>query len=455
VVAAMSISGSVLAQPAPAPAADQPAPAADQPPPADPNANPANPPAPGPPPVAAQAPAVAPPAPAATAYPTMVGPALKLSDLFTWRPGVFLQIWGSFVQDANKQTNGDAGDFARNIYLRRARFFMGGTIGSSLTYFLLWESANNGAPIADATGAINKQNQTFAFNDAYLDFKVNPNISIQAGLMLLPFTRNILQSTSTYWTLDIAGVSASYIAATQTNVLRDYGAQLKINAVDNHLELRGMVSEGVRIPDLTPSAAMTPVARNAGKNNPRLTAFAQYNLLDPDTGYVFNGQYFGRKKIAGVAAGVDYQAISSDNPYFATSLTGFAAIPIKGADPKNGGDEVGGQIEYLHFHGGGVVPGSQASALGKFDAMLLEAGYYNKAAKISVFGKFEGRFFADAAKAGNQRVYGVGLKYFLAEQIANLTLMYSLTQSPDLPDTAKAVRNDQNAVQLQLQVGYF
>jgi hypothetical protein len=456
VTALLSVTGNVLAQPAPEPAPTTPAPT-DQP--ATP-ANPANPPAPGPPPVAAQPPAASPTqAPPATAYPTMAGPALKLSDLFTWRPGVFLQIWGSFIQDANKQTNGDAGDFSRNIYLRRARFFMGGTIGSNLSYFLLWESANNGAPTQDAMGNINKGNTTFAFNDAFLDFKVNPNVSIQAGLMLLPFTRNILQSTATYWTLDIAGVSASYIAATQTNVLRDYGAQLKLNAVDNHLELRGMVSEGVRLPDLTTSSATPtgPVStpRNPGKNNPRLTAFAQYNFLDPDTGYVFNGQYFGRKKIAGIAGGVDWQPISSDNPYFATSLTGFAAIPIHGADAKNGDDEVGGQVEYLHFHGGRPVVGSQASALGKQDALLVELGYYNKNAHLEVFGKFEGRFLPEAAKAGNQRVYGAGLKYFLAEQIANLTLMYSLTQAPDLPDPVAATRNDSNAIQLQLQVAYF
>lgn len=463
VAAALGVTGNVLAQPAP------PAPEPAPPPPADAQpaqpsdqpttpANPANPPTPGPPPVAAQPPTASPTAaPPSTSFPTMAGPALKLSDLFTWRPGVFLQIWGSFVQDVNKQTNGDAGDFARNIYLRRARFFMGGSIGSSLTYFLLWESANNGAPVVDATGAVSKQNTTFAFNDAFVDFKLSPNLSLQAGLFLIPFTRNILQSTSTYWTLDIAGVSATYINVTQTNILRDTGAQVKINAVDNHLEIRGAVFEGVRLPDVTPNAATppAPVARNAGKNNPRLTAFAQYNFLDPDTGYVFNGQYFGRKRILALAGGIDWQPINSDNPYFATSATLAAAIPIAGVDPKNGGDEVGGQVEYLHFHGGGVAPGSAVSALGKQDALLVEAGYYNKAAKLSVFGKFEGRFFPEAAKAGNQRVFGVGLKYFLAEQIANLTLMYSLTQSPDLPETVAALRNDSNALQLQLQVGYF
>ena len=453
--AALSISGNVLAQtPAPAPEPAQPNPVpADSPPPAP------TPPAPMPAPAPAPAPAGAP-----AAYPTMVGTSIKLSDLFTWHPGVFLQIWGSLVQDQNKATNGDAGGFARNIYLRRARFFMGGTIGSSLTYFMLWESANNGAPLPNADGSTNKQNTTFAFNDAFLDFKLSPNVSVQAGLMLIPFTRNILQSTSTYWTLDIGGVSASYIAATQTNVLRDTGAQVKINAAGNHFELRGMVSEGVRLADTTLSSATPPgpvsTPRNAGKNNPRLTAFAQYNFLDPDTGYVFNGQYFGRKKIAGIAAGADWQRdLQRQSVLRDLADRGFAAIPIHGGDPKNGDDEVGGQVEYLHFHGGGVVPGSPASGLSKQNAVLVEAGYYNKGAHLEFFGKFEGRFLdvpdASPLKAGNQRIYGVGAKYFLAEQIANLTLMYSLTQNPDVPAPAAATRNDSNALQLQLQVGYF
>jgi hypothetical protein len=452
VVAALSVSGNVLAQtPPPTPEQAQPAPPpGDQP---NPGATPGTPPTPGPPPVAAQPPDVAPPAPAATSFPTMAGPALKLSDLFTFRPGVFLQLWANFTQDAAKQPNGDSGSFTKNFYARRARFFVGGSIGSKISYFMLWESANVGQPLPNADGSTNKQFTTFTFNDAYVDFKINPMLSIQAGLMLIPFTRNILQSTATYWGLDIGAVSATYIGVTQTSTLRDTGVQVKINLADNHFELRGMASEGVRQGDITPATGAP--ARGAGKNDPRLTAFAQYNFLDPDAGYVFNGQYFGRKKIAAIAAGVDYQSIAS-NPYFATSVTGFAAIPIHGGDPKQGDDEVGGQVEYLHFHGGGVAPGSTVSALGKQDAVLVEAGYYNKAAHASVFGKFEGRFFKDdALKPGNSRVYGVGAKYFFAEALANLTLMYSLTQAPDLPDAAAALRNDVNAVQLQLQVTYF
>jgi len=104
VAAALSISGTVLAQtPPPAP---EPAPAA---PPADPTpehqpANPPAPPAPGPPPAAPQQPIpVKAPEPPATTLPTMAGPALRLSQMFTFRPGLLFQLWGSFAQELTQR----------------------------------------------------------------------------------------------------------------------------------------------------------------------------------------------------------------------------------------------------------------------------------------------------------------------------------------------------------------
>jgi Phosphate-selective porin O and P len=435
-VTALGISANAFAQ-APAPAPPPAPPPTEPAAPTDPST--ATPPPTTPPPAPAPTP---PPEPPKAVYPTMAGPALKLSDLFTFRPGILLQFWAQAAQDSLPKADGSSGGFSKNFYLRRARFFVGGGLGKNITYFLLWESANVGLATSNADGSVNKNFGSFAFNDAYLDFKFNPNVSIQAGLMLIPFTRNILQSTSTYWTLDIGGVSASYIGVTQTNVLRDTGVQVKINAADGKLEARGMISQGVKQAD--PEGG----GRTPGKNDPRLTGYIQYNFLEPEAGYVFNGMYFGRKAVAGIALGGDYQSIA-DNAYFATSATAYATIPLKGADPKNGGDEVGGQVEFLHFHGGGALP---AAGLGKRNDLLVEAGYYNKDAKLSVFGKFEGVFIDGAGDVGNTRLFGGGLKYFLAEQIANLTLQYSLTQFPNQPSTA---RNSANSIQLQLQLTYF
>jgi hypothetical protein len=383
----------------------------------------------------------------------MNGNSLRFSELFQLRPGMLLQFWAQGSQDPTPHANGDSGDFTKNIFLRRARFYMYGGISTNINFFLLMETGNLGlAGGANADGTINKNFTTFNFNDAFLDFKFSPNVSLQAGLMLIPFTRNILQSTGTYWAIDIGAVSATYINATETSTLRDTGVQLKINAADNHFEIRGMASQGVKLPDTEAPGPMGTTPRVSGKNDPRLSAFAQYNIFDPDVGYVFNGQYFGRKKIAGVAAGVDYQSIKGDNPYFATSATAFAAIPVHGANPKEGDDEFGGQVEYLHFHGGGGAAGSPASLLGKRNDLLVEAGYYNKGAKLSVFGKFEGVFIDGPGDIADTRVFGGGLKYFLAEAIANLTLQYSITQYPNaLPMT----KNTTNLIQLQLQLAYF
>jgi len=455
-VAALSISADALAQPAP-PAN----------PPADPNAPPPNPPpAENPTPTVAPTPAPAPiPPPTAPAepakppptYPTMSGPlGLRLGDLFTIRPGFFMQFYLAAAQDALPKVDGSDGGFAKNIYLRRARFLIYGGIGKeqNLTYFMLWETANLGLATLNADGSVNKNFLTYNFNDAYLDYKINPNVSIQAGLLLIPFTRNIFQSTATYWTIDIGAVSASYINATQTSTLRDTGVEVKVNAAENHFEARGMVSQGVKIGD--PEGG----GRSPGKNDPRFSAYAQYNFLEPEAGYVFNGQYFGRKAVAGVAVGGDYQNIKGENPYFATSATAYASIPLNGADPKNGGDEVGGQVEYLHFHGGGA--GSPA-ALGKRNGLLVEAGYYNKDAKLSVFGKFEGVFLEgnNALMLPNNildtRLFGGGIKYFFAESLFNLTLQYNFTQFPNQDSNTPAAlkRNNTSLIQLMLQLGYF
>jgi hypothetical protein len=453
VVAALGVSADALAQTPPPPDPAQAPPTEPAPPPAvDPT-----PPAPPPPPVlTAPPPAEAPAPPPAPVFPVKAGTVLRFDEIFSFRPGILIQMWAVAQQaDATPKANGDAGDFTKNLYMRRGRLQMFGGIGDRITYFVLWESSNFGLAASNTDGSVNKQYTPFTFDDAWMDLKLNKYISVQAGLMLLPFTRNILQSTATYLPLDIGSVSATYIGGTQTDVLRDNGFQIKVNANANHFEARAMVSQGIKTPD-TSAAGRVP-----GKNDPRFTGFMQYNFLDPETGYVFNGEYFGKKKIAAIAVGADYQKTGESNPYFATSATGFVALPIHGADPK-GGDEVAGQVEYLHYHNGRLP----LTALQKQDDLLVEASYYNNAAKASVFAKFEGRFLADDEFIAptvpystlSTRVYAGGFKYFLAYQYANITLQYSLTQSPNAPKelaTGGALtRYNQNNVTLQLQLSY-
>ncbi len=447
-VAALGVSTSAFAQTAPA---------GEPPPPPQPTETPSNPsqvdptvPPLTPPPAPTTAEPAPPPTvePPKTVFPVMAGPTLRLSEIFSFRPGFLIQLWAQAAQDPVPKADGSDGDFSKNIYIRRARFFFGGGIGKSLSYFVLMETNNLGLATAQADGSVSKNFTNFTVEDAFFDLKLNKHLSFQGGLQLTPFTRNILQSTTTYWEIDIASVSATYLNALQTSLVRDTGLQVKVNGLDNKFEFRGMVGQGVRLSD--------GPGRVPGKNDPRLTAYAQYNFFEPEAGYVFNGQYFGRKKVAGVALGLDYQKTGDANPYWATSATLYGAIPIGGADPKNGNDEFGGQVEYLHFHNGRIP----AAQLGRQDAVLVEVGYYNKAAKLLVFGKYEGRFFNgdDFLAPGvpldiqDNRVYGGGVKYFLAESAANLTLQYNYTTFPNFPS---AMRNPTNVIQAMVQIAYF
>lgn len=437
-VAVWSISASAFAQTPAPPAPTQPA--AGEPPPS------ASPPAAEP--VLTPAPAPAPAAePPKTVFPAMAGPMLRLNEIFSIRPGLLFQFWAQAAQDSLPKADGSSGDFSKNVYMRRARVFLFGGIGKNLTWLILMENSNLGLATLNADGTVNKNFQPFQIGDLFLDYKVNKNVSVQAGLMVIPFARNIVQSSATYWPIDIGGVTATAINATQTDVLRDTGLQLKLNGRDNHFEVRAMVSQGIRLPD--------GAGRGPGKNDPRGTVFAQYNFFEPETGYVFNGQYFGRKKMAGLAAALDYQKTGDANPFWMVSGTAFASIPVHGADPKNGDDEIGGQVQFLHFHNGRIP----TAVLGRQNDLLAELGYYNRDAKFAVFGKFEGRFFDSdvliapgvSLDANNTRLFGGGLRYYFAEAYAHATLQYNFTQFPNQPSMA---RNSTNVIQLQLQLSY-
>jgi hypothetical protein len=261
----------------------------------------------------------------------------------------------------------------------------------------------------------------------------------------VPLTRNILQSTVTYLGLDFANTSAVIVGTTVDRSGRDLGFQLKGQLLKSKLEYRAGVFQGVRAP------AVPGMSQVLSENPFRFTGYLQYNFFDPEAGYVFNGTYFGKKKVFGVAAGADVQPAASGKPYRAFSGSVFAAMPIAGASPT-GGDEVAALVQFLHYDGKDAI-----AAIAEQNDIAVEVAYYRKAAKVSVFGKAEAQLFADeaaqmAGAAGNKIWFGGGFKYYLAEQRANFTLAYQRTQ---FPEADRATVNAANQLTLQMQLFYF
>jgi hypothetical protein len=446
--------GPTAPAPGDATAADPPTGAADAPAAAD---APTGPPAAAPTPTPAAAVTGAPPpaAEAPASYPSM-GKAgeLKLSDAVWFRFGVQAQTWANFQQSPTVQANGHDGGFSRDLYFRRARVLVGAQlakIGDAgyVGAFLNLESSNlgkaaAGPPDADMNPTAVKTDGTVKVFDAFGEVKLRNELAIDAGLMLIPLSRNILQSTVTYLGLDFGATTGVVAGTTVGNTGRDLGFQLKGQFLAGALEYRAGVFQGVRAPAV-------PGEQVLSENPFRFTGYLQYNVFEPEAGYVFNGTYFGKKKVLGVGVGADLQPADSGDPYTAYSGSLFAALPIAGASPT-GGDEIAGLVQYIHYDGNDAI-----ATMGEQNDLLAELAYYSKALNVSVFGKAEAQLFVDdalmsAGAAGNKVWFGGGLKYYLAEARANFTLAYTRVQFPEA-DTATV--NPTNQLTLQMQLFYF
>ncbi|MFL5310085.1 MAG: hypothetical protein ACJ79H_06465 [Myxococcales bacterium] len=407
-----------------------------------------------------QAPETAPARPQATPLPAVaqIGPAreIKLAEYTWFRFGAQVQLWFKAAQDRIRQTDGSDGGYALDFYCRRCRFFSTGSIVKDVYFNVLFEAANVGR--ADpTTGA--RTTPVPSILDAYGQVKFADAFWLSGGQILLPLTRNGLQPTTTYVSVDTANVATTAALQANTNTLRDLGVQANGFFADNHVEYRLGVYQGTRQPGTG--------AQTAGHNGPRVVAMVSANLWDPETGYVNGGHYYGTRKVIGVMGNFDYQALRKSEPatvpfpatlgagadknaYVGLSGAAFINYPLAGPNPR-GGDEIVGLLQFGYYDGGlrGIL--TAPTNLGSYPLILkqtnylAEAGYYNHGGHFSVFGKFEMRKISEdyplafrqalpAAVSPTQTWLAAGVKYYVAPaNFLNFTLQYERVNNNDAP----------------------
>lgn len=332
---------------------------------------------------------------------------IKVNDDVWFRFGIQMQGWADWTQSA------ETGGYAENVYLRRDRFLVTGQVAPNVTFFFQTDDPNLGkAPKALTTG--------FLVQDALMEWKVSDGFILGGGEFLLPFARNGLQSTLTYFTLDISPTSTVNNAPTQLSALRDTGFQVRGYLMpDDKLEYRFAVMQGIR----------ETGSRNAFRN----AGFLQYNFFERDTGYILTGTSLGKKKMFNIFAGYDGQ-----NSYHAYNGDVFWTLPV------NAGDEFGGQVQAIHYDGQHFL-----TSIPRQNDYLVELAYYSKMAKVQPFGKYEKQSFsADANHGLDQNRWGGGLNYYVAGQNLKFTAQYVriMPQSPI---------KDSNEFTLEMQVWYY
>jgi len=406
----------------------------------------------------------------------VLGPSreIKLAENTWFRFGAQVQAWFRFAQDRLLQAGGDEGGYAYDFYCRRCRFFTTGSVVKDVYFNVLFEASNLGR--ADPTTGV-KNFGPPSILDAYAQVKFNDAFWLSGGSILLPLTRNGTQPTTTYLSIDNANVDTTPILQGNTNVIRDLGFQANGFFLTNHLEYRLGVFQGSRAP-------AKGTTQTAGHNPPRFVAYLLANFLDPETGYVNGGHYFGAKKVFGVMGNFDYQILrnqdpsllpaplptfvgASKNAYYGVSGAVFFNYPLSGTPNPRGGDELVGLAQVGYYDGGFRGTLTAPTNAGTYFAVLkqinylFEAAYYNHGGHFSIFGKYERRKISDdyalafrqalpATISPSQSWYAGGVKYYVAPfNLLNFALQYERINNDDAPGTQQGGTNN---VTFQMQL---
>src|SRR5215472_14887940 len=135
---------------------------------------------------------------------------IKTEDV-TLKFGVQGQFWADYTQDATPASAGPQG-YVQNYYILRARLMMAGTIGDKISFFFQTDDPKLGLSPSGSSGTKtlttgNATSPGFLIQDAFMEYKVSNHLQIAAGEMLVPQSRQALQSTLSFYTLNISPVS--------------------------------------------------------------------------------------------------------------------------------------------------------------------------------------------------------------------------------------------------------
>jgi hypothetical protein len=116
-----------------------------------------------------------------------------------------------------------------NLFIRRLRLIVGGTLNEHWSFFFETDSPNLGKarpdPGASAPGA--KDQGDIYVQDAYVTYSRGMAFKVDAGMIMLPHSRNGTQSAATLLAVDYGPYTFLDSGPGGERVGRDYGVQLR------------------------------------------------------------------------------------------------------------------------------------------------------------------------------------------------------------------------------------
>lgn len=253
-------------------------------------------------------------APAATSIAAPAAPDAGVGKL-TYGPGKWIavhlllqaQYTNTNTWDTNAGEDDSDGVWASSFKLRRARLIVSGQVSPLVEFFVETDDYNRGGLNNDAASTGTRTDGTFV-QDAFINFKIAPELNITMGMFLIPFMHHNRQSAASLLGVDY---NTDVIKlATTTNVWRDTGVEFRGLLFGGIVDYRLAVLQGIsRDTQATKTTADTDTSNDINPDGlPRFTGRIQINLMDAEDGHFYSENYLGKKKIVSFGGGIDYQA---------------------------------------------------------------------------------------------------------------------------------------------------
>ena len=320
--------------------------------------------------------------------------------------GLLAQPQGEWVETA------DGSGYSQNLFLRRLRILLGGSLTDRWSFFFETDSPNLGK--ADAQGVKNEAD--IFVQDFFVTYSHNDAFKVDAGLLLLPLSHNHGQSAATLLPVDYCPYTFAGCVPLKERVGRDYGVAVRGYPFGRRLEYRAGVLQGLR-----GSEARNPL---------RVLGRLVYYPFDAETGYFYGGTFQGGRKVLAIGASYDAQ-----KDYRSYAVDVFYEQPI-----RKGEQGFTGQFDWLHLDGGALAP-----TLPRQDTYLVEAGYHLKKGRFTPFVQYSRRSFD--ASVPDQSAWQAGLAWWVKGHNRNLKASAGRLHTDGQPDRTQVL--------VQLQIFYY
>jgi hypothetical protein len=196
---------------------------------------------------------------------------------------------------ANENGNAAGNGWSADVFVRRTRLLVNGEIGQNLAYLLQLDNANFGK-FGNSSGRAIVQDAWVGWAPTGVS---GPNVVfIDAGILLIPISRHLLESTTNFITADVH-TDSFRLTGNQFPGLRETGVQARGWAFDKRVGFRGGVYEGTRAVN---------VAGADRKSLPQVAGFVNFDILGSEEGtWVYGAYKWGTAPVLSVSLSGLYQ----------------------------------------------------------------------------------------------------------------------------------------------------